>query len=493
MTDIIQEEISFENEVIVIEDSKMLNVPSSSIHIENDISLIQKKLWFELVYYAFPNMGQQRKYTITLQKLRELLGWSENTSNDTQLKEALKGLNETTVNWNIFNKDNKNTWQSFPLLAGCEIPKNSGVCTFSLSPFLEDRFLAMGEEAYVKIDLIISKKFQSKYALSLYCLALDYLILRIGYSEKKFSIEEIRKYLALKDNEYKLTADMNRWIIKPSEKEINDTSDMNIEIKPFKEGRKIAGYKLCMSLKEGRVNDYLDRKNELKFLIGSPNDKQKEKISFISQELKEFFIKNNISIGTLTIQDKLYEVQNLFGKDKLEDYLLFVVKYIESELKKGVVIKNIAGFFVSLLKDDNQVDNYIHKLEQEQRLIESKKIKLDGLLQMKLREKYDNYISENFTLFLKENIATIEESFIKVISTHINEGFVYDVVIKGKNNGIIDKTLMNLTKSSLSILIGELKKYQTELGYIKPSFESWKQTINSDELNKLTIEIENSL
>lgn len=486
------QELSYEEDIMVLEASKMLNVPSPAIHIENDMTLIQKKLWFELVYYAFPNMGQQRKYTITLQRLRELLGWSENTSNDRELKEALKGLNETTINWNIFNKDNKNTWQSFPLLAGCEIPKNSGVCTFSLSPFLEDRFLAMGEEAYVKIDLIISKKFQSKHALSLYCLALDYLILKIGYSEKKFSIDEIRKYLALKEGEYKLTADMNRWIIKPSEKEINETSDMNIEIKPFKEGKKIAGYKLCMSLKEGRVKQYSDRRNELKLLL-SGNSEITESISIKNMELRNFFIKNDISINTDTVQEKLHEVQNMFGKDKLEDYLLFIVNYAEKELKKGS-IKNLAGFFVSLLKDDNQVNNYIHKIEQEQKLLESKKIKIEALTEIRLKEKYESYIHDDFTLYFKENIDSLEDLFITTISKHINEGFIYDAVIKSKNNGIVDKTLLDLPKSVLSMLIGELKKHKKELGYNPLSYGSWKENLITDiDLSAIRSEIEKSL
>ena len=502
-------ELFDENDIVVFEPSKMLNVPSSTIHIENKMSLVQKKLWFELVYYAFPKMGTQRKYTITLARLRELLGWNETTSNDTELKEALRGLNETTVNWNIFGKDTKNTsWQSFPLLAGCEIPKNSGNCIFSLSPFLEDRFAAMGEEAYVKIDLIISRKFQSKYSLSIYCLALDYLMLEIGYSEKKFSIAELRRYLALKEGEYKLTADMNRWIIKPSEEEINKTSDMNIEIKPFKDGKKIAGYKLCMSLKEGRAKEYLDRKNKMRqsvsldTLISDDENKifikkeitKKELIQINNEQLKKFFAKYQISFTTDTFQEKLEEAKQLFGADNFQNYLVYLSKYAENEYKKGT-IKSFAGFFVSLFKDDTQINNYFHDIEQENKKLEAKRIKVENLLDGEVKAKYENAMYGDFEEFLVNNIITLEKKFIEIVNTHITKGFARDYLIDMQNKGVVDKTLiLNHKKHVRLVLINELKKFQEELGYKKITFDEWKiNTITNDYLNQIRSEIEKSL
>ena len=69
--------------------------------------LLQKKIWFELVYKAFPKMGLQKQYSIRLDELRELIGWYDLTSNDTKLKVALNGLNKIAVQWNIFGKDKK--------------------------------------------------------------------------------------------------------------------------------------------------------------------------------------------------------------------------------------------------------------------------------------------------------------------------------------------------------------------------------------------------
>jgi plasmid replication initiation protein len=488
-------------DIIVFEPSKMLNVPSSTIHIENKMSLIQKKLWFELVYEAFPKMGTQRKYTVSLNKLRSLLGWNETTSNDTELKEALRGLNETTVTWNIFGKDTKNTsWQCFPLLAGCEIPKNSGVCLFSFSPFLEDRFLAMGKEAYVKIDLIISKKFQSKYALSLYCLALDFLMIDIGYSEKIFTIEELRKYLALKEGEYKLTADMNRWIIKPAEKEINNTSDMNIEIKPIKEGKKISGYKLCMSLKEGRAKEYLDKKNRLREVS---NIRQLEPIKYIEPEVKKeperknlikitneklrsFYAENNISMTTQTVQEKLKDLQEIF-QDRFENYLLFLMNYTNLEDSR-TKIKSLSGFYIGLIKDDSQMENYFlyHQKQHEQE--KQKLSKLDNLLELELKTEYNKYLANDFENYIMQNVDRLENKIIEILKSKLKPGdFFYDVVIQKTCSGIVDKTLITKAKESVRMMtISYLRDYPKELKYKPISFEDWKEEeISETEIEEL--------
>ena len=493
--------------LIDFEPSKMLNVPSSAIHIQNDISLIQKKLWFELVYHALPTMSSQRKYSIPLNKLRELLGWNETTSNDKELKEALYALSKTAIQWNLFGKDKKNRWQCFSLLSGCEIPENSGICIFELSSFLEDRFLAMGQEAYVKIDLIISKKFQSKYALSIYCLALDYLIIENGYSEKKFSIEELRKYLGVKEEEYKLIGHFNDRVIKPAEEEINSNSDMNIKIKPYKEGRKIVGYKLCMSLKEGRAKEYIEKKETFKQIENKqtnifenievreiekvqsikPEVKPKREIIKVeSKEIKEFFAEYKISITTSTIQDKFREAKEIF-KDRFEDYLIFLMNYTKQELKR-TSIANISGFYVSLLKDDNQIDNYIVEMQNKEKEKEKNREKINYLVNIELKKNYDLYSSKEFDNYLIKNIDKLEKTIVEIIKTTTQAGeFFYDLILSKHKNGVIDKTLITESKAGTKgAVISHLKKYQDRLKYKALTFEEWKaKEVTEEEINKI--------
>jgi hypothetical protein len=482
-------------DVINFNQSKMLNVPSPAIHIENSISLTQKKIWFELIYYAFPNMGQ-RKYSISLNRLRDILGWNDTTSNDKELKEALYDLNKTVIEWNIFNKDKKNVWQCFPLLAGCEIVKNSGVCTYSLSPFLEERFLSMGQEAYVKIDLIVSKKFQSKYSLSIYCLALDYLIMERGYSEKKFTLEELRKYLGIKDDEYILTANFNDRVINVAEKEINQTSDMNIEIKPYKEGRKIAGYKLCTSLKEGRIKDYLEKKERFKQIsstnqiidnlvneiIEIPRPKLPAKIIVENIEVKKFLLDNSISITTDTIQKRLIEIKEGIEND-IEGYLLFLMNYSKKEIKKGN-IKSLSGFFVGLLKDDTQITNFLFNKEQElNKKMERERI-IDRNIKLELKSMYEQYLNYDFKNFIISNIHSLEDKIMQYAKENFKvDTFYYDVIIKRyMNNKFSIQSFLSLPTSHQSLIINEFSKNQDYFGYKLMSSSEWESIFATEQL-----------
>lgn len=518
-------EIKFSDieDILIVNDqlkprSKMVNIPSSAIHIENDISLLEKKLWFELIYHAFPNMGKEKKvHEIPLSKLRESLGYSEDTSNDQKLKESLKKLSKVNINWNIFNKDKLNAWESISLLAGCHIPKNSGICYYDFTAFLEQRFLSMGQEAYVKIDLIISNKFQSKYSLSLYCLALDYLILKMGYSEKKFSLDEIRKYLAIKEGEYKKTGHFNDRVIIPAEEEINEISDLKIEILPLKDGRKIVGYKLCMGLKPGRLQEYFQRGEQLrdarekreeeKFNLEKNISKKeisnietekkvikRELIKIKDQKLKDFFTKYNIATNTDTFQDKQREINLLFEDDKAEKYLLFLANYAESEYKKGR-INNLSGFFVAMLKSSNLIDNYLNEIKKESVRKEENKRKVDSLLEKKLKENYETEMSTDFDNYLIDKIDILEDKFIEIVKTHVTKGFAYDYLIINQNKGIIDKSLLLNYRSHVRlVIINAIKPYQEELFYKKPTFEDWKERkITNEYLKELRNEIEKGI
>lgn len=497
--------ISEDKEVVIFQNtSRILNIPSGAMQVQNEASLLQKKIWFELIYKAFPQMSNQRYFTISVKELKEKLGW-DNSNSDDLIKEALHALTGHAVQWNIFGKDKSEVWESFSLLASCSIPKNTGICTYEFSGLLQRKFLAMGEEMYAKIDLIISNKFQSKYALAFYCLGLDYLILKYNYGEKNLQLKELRKFLGLKDHEYKLIGDFNRWIIKTSEKEINTNSDMDIQILPVKEqGKKIGGYKICMSLKEERLKKYLLRKND--FLektdgqltifeqIDSKKSFKKDLVAINNQSLKKFFSKHNISITTDTIQEKLKEITSLFGEENREDYLLFLMKYTEKEVTKGS-IKNIAGFFVKLLTDDVQTENYLINLEEQQQKIEKRKIQIESRINAKLQEKYQLENKKLFQNYVVENIIRLEEVFIKLVKTHITSGFAYDIVIKGQNKGIIDKTLITNQKPHTRLFILQaLEPYQKELGYKNISFEDWKaHTVNDAYLKSLRTEIEKEL
>ena len=497
---------------------KILNIHSSAIHIENKLDLLSRQAWFYLVYKALPFINQQDfTFKVSLPELKEAIGY--NSKNNQYIKQALKVLSNTTVEWNIFNKD-KEIWGCGSLLSDCEIIIDSGIgiCEYSFSPKIVKRFI--NPNMYLKLNLFISKKFTSKHSLAIYCLALDYLNIKENYGEKVLSIEEMRKFLGIEEGKYNRVVDLNRRIIKKAEEDINSQSDMKISITPINSlSKKITGFKLKMSIKDEFLESYRPKK-----LISNTHDDKKipetkqtnifedievreivkvrtqsikpevkpkrELIKVESKELKEFFAEYKISITTSTIQDKFREAKDIF-QDNFEKYLIFLMNYTKQELKRNS-INSISGFFVSLFKDDVQIDNYFQELEKETKRKEVRKFEIESKLESKVKEKYNNSMSSDFEDYLEKNIDSIEDKFIEIVRNNVKKGFAYDYLIKNQNKGIIDKSLLlNYKKHIRMPLITEIKPYQEELGYIKPTFEEWKkENITEKYLSELRIEIE---
>lgn len=498
---------SKESEQVEIVDEKpqTLNIHSAAIHIQHKVGLKQRQAWFYMLYKAFPFLEKQRTFYINTSELKKAINYT--SKNNEHLKDILEELVTTPVRWNLFNKDKEIVWGVSGLLAYCEITNKTGVCEYQFSDKLQYRFL--NPSMYAKLNLLISKRFTSKHSLALYCLALDYLNVKNNYGEKNLTVEELRQYLGIKEDKYTRVVDIYRRILKKAEMDITKDSDMHLEIIPIRTAKdKITGFKLKMNIKKEHLKFYNSAKN---LSLNEPNKQidffdqletnevevkksQKTLIEIQDKQLKKFFAKYQISFTTETFQEKLKEAQELFGTDSFESYLLYLSKYAESEYKKGT-IKSFAGFFVSLFKDDTQIENYLHEIEQEQKKIESKRIKVESMLDSKVKERYENAMSNDFEEFLVDNIESLESKFIEIVNKNITTGFAREYFINGQNKGIVDKTLILNHKRHIRLpLMSELKKFQKEFGYKKPTFDAWKQkTINTSYLNQLRLEIEKEL
>jgi len=472
---------------IEIEETKQIvNIHSGAIQIEHKIGLKQRQAWFYMLYKAMPFLNKQTIFTISISELKKAIKY---TSRDNQrFKQLLKELVHCTVEWNILNKDKSEIWEANSLLAGCRIEKGSGICKYAYSPFIQKKLC--NPEMYAKLNLLISKKFTSKHALAIYCLALDYLQLKQNYGTKILSIEEIRKYLGLKENEYVRVVDMHKHILKKAENEINRDSDMQIEIIPIRASKdKIMAFKLCMSIKENYLFYYLSQiqkalpepqKNiaDIDRLDRIYQNKVEVEVSVIkSEQLKEFLSKYSISLSSSNLKERLQIIKEKLGEERFEDYLLYLINYTNKENSRGIV-KTISGFFINLLKDDTQLQNYLYSIERTEKQKKEQEEKINNIYEEKMKSVYNNQLCNQFREYLEENYQQHESLFIEVINKKINP-FMKEYAINKKNNGKIDKNL--LKNNMVMSLIFE----KSELfGYCPIKYEIWKDGFLKEEENK---------
>lgn len=210
----------------------------AAIHIRNKLSLLQRKIANILLVNAYDELLSQESHTIRTGQLALAAGYDSNDY-DT-LKEALIGLAETTIEWNILNESGNQEWGVSTMLAEAVIER--GICRYVYSPALRKKLY--NPEMYARIHLAIQRKFTSGYGLILYENCVRF---RSVGSSGWWPLDIFRALLGLADEEYGQFKDLNKWVIKPAVQQVNENSDIVIDPEYRREKRKIAAIRFLVT------------------------------------------------------------------------------------------------------------------------------------------------------------------------------------------------------------------------------------------------------
>jgi hypothetical protein len=205
----------------------------AAIHINNRLTLTQRKASNVLLYNAYESLLTARVHRIRVKDLAEAIGF--NTHNLDPLKEALKTLARTVLEWNILDEEGRQEeWGATTLLAQAVI--RGGYCVYAYSPELCEKLYR--PEIYALLNLSIQRKFSSSYALALYENCLRYR--RVG-TTGWISLDILKRLLGISDTDgyYQDFRKFNDKVIKPAVRQVNDTSDLLLDIDYQRDRRKI--------------------------------------------------------------------------------------------------------------------------------------------------------------------------------------------------------------------------------------------------------------
>lgn len=206
----------------------------NAVHIKGELSLLQRKLANALLFHAYPMLPIQDRYEIELRYLCGLIGYAGNDW--AALKEALEGLQNVKMQWNLLNEKGRESWGSVPLLGGVKIEEGLGICQYAYDPFLREKLY--NPEIYATINLDIQKKFGSKYALALYENCVRF---RDVGSTGWMALEVFRQLLGCDgQSHYDDFKQLNQKVIKPAVKEVNETSDIEVQPEYKRSSRKVS-------------------------------------------------------------------------------------------------------------------------------------------------------------------------------------------------------------------------------------------------------------
>ena len=167
----------------------------------------------------------------------------------TEIRELVAGLMSKQVRIETDEMDLVANWVS-----SIKYIKNSGIIELEFSENLIPYMLQL-KERFTRYQLKNILYLRSKHSIRIYELLKQYQ--KIGH--RSFTIEELKKLLMI-EGRYKQFRDFNKSVLKLTQDEINELTDINIDIEHVKRGRKVVGVKYIIQSKDD--NSYITYLNE---------------------------------------------------------------------------------------------------------------------------------------------------------------------------------------------------------------------------------------
>lgn len=283
---------------------------TATIHCSNTLSLLQRKITNALLYHAYHELMHKNEHEMTIKQLCRLIGYQGN--NHGAIREALRGLISTVVEWNLINEETGfENWTASSIIASVSL--EGPLCYYAYSPRMKQ--LLHTPSMFGKIDLVIQSRFRSGYGLALYENCIRYCGLP---HTRWFEMDLFKKLMGVEPGKYNIFRDFKKRVLDKSIDEVNAYSDLIITPEFIREGRKVV--KLRFKLKDRSKKSRLGRPKIVKALPGQLHEKllltfklTKEQVDQVLKEYDHCFIQDKIALIEMSKPFKEGKIHNLAG------------------------------------------------------------------------------------------------------------------------------------------------------------------------------------
>lgn len=389
--------------------AKELKKHASAIHSVNSLSLLQRKICNALLYHAYHDLLTKEVHTISILNLCKILGI--NSHNYEVIKDAIRALTSTLIEWNVTAEATTENWTASSVLGSANI--TNGICEYSYSYHL--RQLLHSPSVYGRINLIIQSRFKSSYGLALYENCIRYCNLP---ATRWFTTLEFRKLMGVKEGEYEVFRDLHRRVIKKAVDEVNTYSDIQVEPTYKKVGRQVQEIKFAIKHREKKVKLSANAVPE-NVTTQEPSETSSEKQELLHRLVKDFGV-------TQYVADTLV---NDYSREYIEAKISLV---LSSKTFNSGKITEIAAYLVAAVKKDYK------KSKSNQEMISEKHHKAQVKQQRERqaeqrneekKRKYNEYRVAYFQSFVKKldqaMLLELQDSWLEHEQTQNPQAYLY--------------------------------------------------------------------
>jgi len=196
----------------------------------HELNSVEKRILYLIVSRIKPDDKDFHDYTFTIKELVE--GLDIGSDNHTFLLDTTEKLMKKVYQIPL---ENSKDLIIAPISSAVH-DKDIHTITFRFDPNMKPHYLEL-KKNYTQFQLNIVIGLKSVYAQKFYEMAKS--IANKGDPTVRYSLAEWRYILYIKDEEYKLYADMKRKIFNVAQKELDEKTDIHIEFKEEKSGHNV--------------------------------------------------------------------------------------------------------------------------------------------------------------------------------------------------------------------------------------------------------------
>lgn len=326
------------------------------------------------------------------------LSGRKDTKND-DLKNALRNLVNTKVEYNILGKDRERRG-IFTVLSNAEIEvQGRGKRTLVTFEFPDKLLQAIKHPSiYVRLNLLVLRGLESKHSIALYESLKDYINLK----RLRISTDAFRNLMGVQPGQYQYFTMLRKRVLDKSIQEINEKTDIKVKYDLERDGRKFTAINFVMEVKE--------------------------------KEGCQFKTKQKIQDKLLSLGVKKVRAAQLVKKHD-EQYLRANISIVEEQAKKGG-IKNVTAYLMKAFETDFrpvETGFEVKTREQEKAALEQQK---EAEFRKKKRQKLLTAFEREKIIAIKDLLKTLDESVVKSSKeeflTSIENNPIFTVILASK-------------------------------------------------------------
>lgn len=287
-----------------------------------NLSLGEQRLILSMIAKIQPDDEDFKPYRISIGELADFLGIAKGSAYS-ECKKITKSLLGRVLEISEKGRLLQTGWVS-----SAEYIDGTGTVSLSFDPLLKPYLLKLqGNFTSCKFEMLL--RFKSQYTMRLYMLLKQYASIR----EREIELTDLRSMLGLRDDQYKLYANLKADLLKPIQKELlKARADLCFDFHEVKRGRSVAAIRFMIMANE--LSQSLTIEQSAKLLLVT---EQKVAIDALTLLLRiEQRTRKSIQVMLSTYEKKE-------GADYVKRNILF------SNAKAD---KSYAGFLGAALKDD---------------------------------------------------------------------------------------------------------------------------------------------